>query len=132
MMVCFNKISYTYSSFLMLFDTVQSISYIFASRQTYGYVTPHEPTIRVDSKIKCALHCIRQEKCTAFCYNIHDKRCNINLLYIVSQSSQNNGWKCHLVEGMYIMCQYIFSTAFTIFFALKYESKKVIYIVKTD
>ena len=106
-MVCFSKIRYIYCWFLILFDTVQSISYLFASRQTYGYVPPHEPTIRVDSITECVLHCIRQEKCTALCYNIHDNRCNVPILYLVSQSSQNNGWICYLFEDMYIMCQYI-------------------------
>ena len=103
----------------------KSISYIFASRKTYGYMTHHEPTVRVPSITKCVLHCIRQEKCTAVCYNIHDKRCNINLLYIVSQSSQNNGWICYLFEGMYIMCQYIIATAFIYFLLSSHDKENV-------
>ena len=114
-MVCFNKIRYIYCSCFILFHNVQSISYLFASRQTYGYVTPQEPTIGVESIIECVMYCILQEKCTAVCYNIHDNRCNVNILHLVSQSSQNSGWICHLFEGMYIMCQYIFATAFIIF-----------------
>jgi len=114
-MVCFRKIRYIYCSFVILFDNVQSISYLFASRQTYGYVTPHEPALRVDSIIECSLHCIRREKCTSVCYNIYGNRCNVNILYRVSQSSQNSGWICYLFEGRYIMCQYIIATAFIYF-----------------
>ena len=124
-MVCYNKIIYIYCSFLILFDTVQSISYLFSSRQTYGYVPPHEPTIRVDSITECVLHCIRQEKCTAVCYNIHDNRCNVPILYLLSPSSQNSGWICYLFEGMYIMCLYIISTAFIYFLFSSYDKENV-------
>ena len=108
-MVCFHKIRYVYC--LILFDNVQSTSYLFASRQTYGYLTPHAPALRVDSKIECLLHCIRREKCTSLCYNIYGNHCNVNILYLVSQSSQI-GWVCYLFEGTYIMCQYIIATVF--------------------
>jgi len=117
-MVCYHKIRYIYYSFLILFDNVQSISFLFASRQTYGYVTPHEPALRIDSIIECLLYCIRREKCTSVCYNIYGNLCNVNILYLVSQSSQNSGWICYLFEGMYIMCQYIFATAFNYFFII--------------
>jgi len=60
---------------LILFDNVLSISYLFASRQTYGYVTPHAPAFRVDSIIECLLHCIRRENFTSVCYNIYGNRC---------------------------------------------------------
>ena len=115
MMVCLNKIRYICCSILILFENVQLISYVSASRQTYEYVTPLETTIRFESIITCLLHCIRQEKCTSLCYNIHGKRCNVNILYLVSQSSQNSGWICYLFDGMYMRCQYIIATAFIIF-----------------
>ena len=122
-MVCYSKIIYIYCSFLILFDTVQSISYLFSSRQTYGYVPPHEPTIRVDSITECVLHCIRQAK--MYGYDIHDNRCNVPILYLVSPSSQNSGWICYLFEGMYIMCLYIISTAFIYFLFSSYDKENV-------
>ena len=105
--------------FGILFDNVQSISFLFASRQTYGYVTPHEPEFRADSIIKCLLHCIRREKCTSVCYNILGNRCNVNILYLVSQSLRNSGLICYLFEVMHIMCQYIFATALNYFFIIE-------------
>ena len=70
-------------------------------------MTPLKTTIRIDTIIECLLHWKRQEKYTAIYYNIHDNKCNVNILYLVSQSSNNYDWICYRFEGMYIMCHYV-------------------------
>ena len=117
-MVCFHKIGYIYYSLFIIFDNIQSTSILFAYKQRYGYVTPLEQDVHADSIIKCVSQCYRREKCTSVCYNIYDNRCNVNISYLVSQSSQNTGWICYLFEGMYIVCQYIFATVFNYLFII--------------
>ena len=106
---------------LFVFDiiwycSVPSHIYLIRDRHM-GMCRLMNPTIRVDSIIKCVLHCIRQEKMygSLLQYPWQPLQCTYIISCVAKFSEQ---WMDMLsvLRVMYIMCLYIITTAFYLFF----------------